>query len=266
MAFGRIALTGAAGRLGSALRPALAAMCDELVLIDQRAPADPTARERVHLLSLEDREALAGALRGCEAIVHFAGHPREAGWDVLLPANVTGVIHLWEGAQEAGVGRIVYASSNHAIGFYPRSQGIGEKVHPMPDSRYGLTKVFMEGLAQLYACKAGLKGFGLRIGHCSPEPTDARMLSTWIHPDDLAQLVRIGLEAEYEHEIVYGVSANSRAWWPNLRARALGYRPQHSADAFAAALEHRRSADPVAERYQGGSFASDGLAHARAGG
>ena len=129
---------------------------------------------------------------------------------------------------------------------------------PRPDGRYGATKVFMEAVAQLYADKHGLRAFGMRIGYTGPEPLDARMLSHWLHPQDLAQLIEVGLTADYQHEIVYGVSDNSATWYNNRRAEELGYRPRHSADVFAAELAGKVTQDPVAERYQGGSFAADG--------
>lgn len=257
-----IVLTGAAGRLGSALRPQLASMCKELRLIDNVVINAAGPNEIAFKVDLNDAEALAAALKGCNAVVHFAGYPREADWNTLLAANITGVIRLWEGAFAAGASRIIYASSNHAVGLYDRQQRLTEDVPPRPDSRYGVTKVFMESLAALYAVKHGLRGFGIRIGHSAPEPSDARMLSHWIHPEDLGALVRVGLEAEYECEIVYGASANTRSWWINQRAYDLGYKPAHSADTFESLLHAKRSADPVAEHFQGGSFAADGFTHA----
>jgi uronate dehydrogenase len=251
-----VLLTGAAGRLGQALRPLLASRCEALRLADRQPLQADRANETTFLLDLNDPAGLREAMAGCSAVVHLAGYPREAGWDVLLPANIQGVINLWEAAHATGVDRIVHASSNHAVGFYPRQQMLDETVPPKPDSRYGVTKVFMEGLAELYACKHGLRGFGIRIGHCAAEPSDARMLSHWIHPEDLAALISVGLDADYECEIVYGASANSRTWWDNRRAHALGYRPQHSADAFEAALLSCTSGQPVAEYFQGGSFAA----------
>jgi uronate dehydrogenase len=251
-----IVLTGAAGRLGRQLRPSLAAACEELRLIDQ-APIDIShAGEVAFQMDLADTAQLASAMQGASAVVHFAGYPREAGWDVLLPANIVGAINLWEAARLAGVERIVYASSNHAVGMYPRSTRLTNQALPNPDSRYGLTKVFMESLAAMYWHKHGVRGFGIRIGHCAPEPTDARMLSHWVHPEDLASLVRLGLEAEYENEWVYGVSANSRSWWNDVRAVELGYRPRHSADRYIAALEDKVSDSRIAEHFQGGSFAA----------
>lgn len=255
---GRVLLTGAAGRLGRAIRPYLAPQCEELRLTD-RQPFEACHRnESVVVCNLQDTSALPHLLEGIDAVVHFAGHPREADWSTLIAANIAVSAHLWENAARAGVQRIVYASSNHAVGLYARSERIDAQVLPRPDSRYGVSKVFMESVASLYAAKRGLKAFGLRIGHCAPQPSDARMLSHWIHPEDLAELIRVGLVASYECEVVYGVSDNSRSWWDNARARALGYRPRHTADGFIAALDPVRSDDPVAEHYQGGSFASEG--------
>ena len=258
-----IALTGAAGRIGCAIRPYLLPLCSELRLLDVAATQVQDPRETAVQVDLADRDALHHALKGCDAFVHFAGYPREAGWDTLLAANVVGVVNLWEAAHAAGVRRIVYASSNHAVGLYPRSQKIDGSAPPLPDSRYGVSKVFMEALAAMYAIKHGVRGFGLRIGHCSAAPADARALSHWIHPQDLAQLVEVGLTADYVHEIVYGASANTRSWWSDERARALGYQPRHSADPFIAALQATQSGDPIAEHFQGGSFAAAGFDNER---
>ncbi|GJG95115.1 NAD(P)-dependent oxidoreductase [Cupriavidus pauculus] len=252
-----VALTGAAGRLAQHVRPLLAQVASEVRLCDQRAVTPQHPNETAWQCSLEDAGALGRLLDGVDVVVHFAGYPREAQWDVILPANVAGVANLWEAAREAGVRRIVYASSNHAVGMYPRSAIVGSNDAPRPDSRYGVSKVFMEAVASLYAQKLGVKAFGMRIGHCSEAPTDARMLSHWISPRDLAQLVHVGMTAEIDEAIVYGASRNSMTWWDNSRAYALGYAPQDSADAHAEALRGKTSSDPVAEFYQGGSFAAE---------
>jgi uronate dehydrogenase len=252
-------MTGAAGRIAREVRDRIADDCTELRLVDRRPFAAVHATESAHIADLADASAIAPLARGVDTIIHLAGYPREADWDTLIPANVQSVVNLWEAARVAGVDRVLYASSNHAVGFYARDQRIDDKVPTRPDSRYGVTKVFMEAVASLYAEKYGVRGFGMRIGYCSIQPTEARMLSHWVHPEDLAALVMTGLTARYDNEIVYGVSANSRSWWDNSRAEALGYRPAHSADRFIDALRDAVSSDPVAEHYQGGAFAADGF-------
>lgn len=254
----RILVTGAAGKLACSVRPRLAALCDELRLTDI-APFEASGpNQTVHVADLADGRTVPALVQGVNAIVHFASYPREADWSVLLDANLRTAINLWEAAVAAGVDRIVYASSHHAVGYYPRSVRIDARVPSRPDGRYGLAKVFMEALAQMHADKHGLRAFGMRLGYCGPEPLDQRMLSHWLHPDDLAQLVELGLTAEYLHEVVYGISANTATWYDNSRAEALGYRPRHSADAFTERLAAKVTDNPVAEQYQGGSFAADG--------
>ncbi|WP_354675077.1 NAD-dependent epimerase/dehydratase family protein [Cupriavidus alkaliphilus] len=251
-----VVLTGAAGRLAQHVRPMLAAACREVRLCDVRPVTPQVVNERAFQCALDDAGELSALLAGADMVVHFAGYPREAAWDVILPANVASVANLWEAARAAGVQRIIYASSNHAMGLYPRATTVGSDDLPRPDSRYGVSKVFMEAVAGLYAQKFGLKGFGMRIGHCSPEPLDARMLAHWISPRDLAQLVRVGMDADYDEAIVYGASDNAASWWDNARAHALGYRPQDSADRYREALKHKVSDDPLAEHFQGGDFAA----------
>jgi uronate dehydrogenase len=249
-----ILVTGAGGKVARSVRAHLSTLCSELRLTDIVPLEATAAHQTLHVADLADATTLPALVKG----VDVAGYPREADWSVLFDANIRTVINLWEAATAAGVPRIVYASSNHAVGYYARTDSIDHHAPPRPDSRYGVSKVFMEALASLYADKHGLRGFGVRIGYCGPEPLDARMLSHWVHPEDLAQLIEVGLQADYHHEIVYGVSANSASWYDNHRAEALGYRPRHSADRFAAALAAIRSDSPVAERYQGGSFAAAG--------
>lgn len=260
MTYKCILFTGANGKVAKQVRPHLAGICDELRLVDINRPEPILGNETVHVADLNDANALERLLTGVDAIIHFAGYPREASWPVLMEANILAVARLWEAAVAAGVKRILYASSNHATGYYPRSEKIGHQALPRPDSRYGVTKVFMEALASMHADKSGLRAMGIRIGYCGDEPKDARMLSHWVHPEDLASLVKVGLAAEYHNEIVYGVSANSATWYDNERAAMLGYLPRHSADRFTGALAAVRTDNVIAEMYQGGDFAADGHA------
>jgi uronate dehydrogenase len=176
---------------------------------------------------------------------------------VILQSNIIGVYNVFEAARRAGVQRIVMATSNHAVGFYPRAQTIDHRVVPRPDSRYGLSKAFSEALASLYADKHGIGFLCVRIGNFGTRPIDKRRLSIWISPRDLTQLVRIGLEyPELRYEIVYGVSNNRRSWYDNSNACRLGYKPQDDSEPYAEAVlaAEPPGADPIAERYQGGTL------------
>jgi uronate dehydrogenase len=146
------------------------------------------------------------------------------------------------------------------MGFYLRRRRVGTAALVRPDSRYGVSKAFGEAMAALYADKHGLRVLCIRIGNVDDRPVDKRRLAIWLHPEDLAQLVRIGLEHPALHyEVVYGASDNERSWWDNEAAFRLGYRPRWRAEDYrdeALAAERERPPDPVGEIMQGGPFAS----------
>jgi uronate dehydrogenase len=266
-----ILITGAAGRIGSMLRRALTddatlaahyGQQASLLVTDMIDPGPSTGRDSVVAGDLADATFVDTlfADRHIVAIIHLAGHAREAGWDVLLDANIRSSINIWEAARKHAVDRVLFASSNHAVGFYPRNWTIDHRVTQRPDTRYGLTKVFGEELGFLYAYKFGIRAFSMRIGTFTPEPTSHRGLSSWVSRRDMAALVRIGLTADYTCETVYGVSNNARSFWDNSAAERLGYRPQDRSEDFAHLFpEPSRAGGDPGEHFQGGPFVTDEL-------
>lgn len=233
-----VLLTGAAGGLGSLMRGLLPAYGYELRLLDMR-PVD--GEPDAITADLTDTEALRKAVRGVDAVIHLAGISLESSFDKILRANIEGTYNLYEAAREAGVPRIVFASSNHAVGFTPRPVGddplIRVDTPRRPDTFYGLSKSFGEDLAQLYWDKHGIETVSVRIGSCFLEPTSVRMLSVWMSPGDGARLFHAALTAPaVGHAVVYGSSANTRLWWDLSSARALGYEPQDDSEQYAEKL------------------------------
>src|SRR5207247_7212556 len=150
--------------------------------------------------------------KGVDAIVHLGGYSVEGPWEAIHKANIAGCYNIFEAARRNGVKRILFATSNHAVGFYPRTQKIDHRVYIKPDSRYGVSKVFGEALGSLYADKYGMEVFLMRIGNVNPKPLDKRRLSIWFSPRDLAQLVSIAIDHPDIHfELVSGVSGNQHS-------------------------------------------------------
>ncbi len=260
--FSRLLLTGAAGGLGQALRPRLKAYCDVLRLSDIADLGSAAPGEELMPVALEDKAAVDTLLQGVDAVVHLGGVSTEHSFEDILPANISGTYHVYEGARRHGARRILFASSNHVTGFYKQSETIDNTVPLRPDSYYGLSKAFGENLAQFYWDRYGIETVSLRIGSSFPEPRDRRMLASWMSYDDLERLVMAALTAPVVgHSIIYGISNNSTAWYDNSKARHIGYRPQDSSDAFRAAVEARQPridiTDPAAI-YQGGGFVKQG--------
>lgn len=253
-----VALTGGAGTVGRALRRVLAPRLSTVRIIDLAEPADLAANESWHRTDVADLGGLVEAFRGVDAVIHLAGYPNDRAMADMLRVNVLGSSNVYEAARQAGVGRVVLGSSNHAVGFYPRDQVIGPDVPMRPDGLYGLTKCWGELVAGLYYDKAGIRSLVIRIGNALPQPTNPRSLKIWISPRDLAQLVMIGLtHPDIDCTTVYGVSAGGGEWWDNSAATVLGYRPLDRIADFAppeAFVEQPTPLPEIANFFQGGAF------------
>ena len=256
----RILITGAAGQIGKALRSGLHGRYRLLRLLDIAPLGAATEGEEVVVADIRDMAAMQKATAGIDCVVHLAGQATEAEWEKVLPLNIEACYNVFEAARRRGVARVVFASSNHAVGFYPRHTPIGVDATVRPDSRYGVSKAFGEALGALYADKYGLRVLCLRIGNVGDRPLDKRRLSIWIKPEDLAQLCRIGLEhPDLRYEIFYAASFSERSWWDNSAAYAFGYRPTGRAEDYreeAMAAQAKLPDDPIGDFYQGGSFCS----------
>jgi uronate dehydrogenase len=256
----RILLTGAGGGIGARLRTLLPPHYPNLRLSDLTPPQDLRPGEVFVAADLADLAQVERVVDGVEGIIHMGGFSVEGPWETILQSNIVGACNLFEAARRKGVKRVVFASSNHVVGFYPRDQRIGVDVTALPDTRYGVSKAFGESLGAFYAYKFGIEVLCLRIGNVSDQPSNLRLASIWLKPEDLVQLIRIGLEhPDIRYEIFYGVSANTCGWWDNGIAYRYGYKPSGDSESLLEAAREgqaRLAADPVGDYYQGGHFAS----------
>ncbi len=255
----RVLITGAAGTIGAALREHLG---DRYELVSMtRTPREFSS----HVADIADGvEAILPAFAGADAVVHLAASPAvETPWEQILPNNLVGTYHVFEAARRAGVERVVFASSNHAIGMYeveaaPELYRLDDPrvfdhtVEVRPDSLYGVSKVYGEAMGRYYMERHGLRVFCLRIGSVrdaddptapevlaanpslldlTPDQRRQRMRATWLSRRDMAELVRACVDSpDVRWAVVYGVSDNPRQFWDIAHARELlGYAPQDRA-------------------------------------
>ncbi|MGH3191258.1 MAG: NAD-dependent epimerase/dehydratase family protein [Streptosporangiaceae bacterium] len=255
-----IVITGAAGLVGSMLRPRLARPDRTLRLLDV-APLAAGPGEEAIGASVTDMDAMTAACRGADAVIHLAGVPGEAPWPRIRELNINGGYVTFEAARRAGTPRVIFASSNHAVGFTPRADfPVPDYAFPAPDTYYGVSKAAVEALAAMYHYRHGMDAICVRILSCFPRPQNVRMLSTWLSPDDTGRLFEACLTVPAPgFRVIFGVSANTRGGWVCLaEAEALGYHPQDDAEAYAAEIiaadgEPDPATDPVL-RYLGGEF------------
>jgi uronate dehydrogenase len=223
-------MTGGSGHIASQLRAFLGPEVEHVRLIDLRPPKALASNESFFAADLADADAMAAALMDMDGVIHLGGIAREAAIGDILHSNVLGTYNLYQAARENGVGRVVFASSNHATGFYPRTDTITPLDPARPDSRYGLSKCWGELVAGLYYDTTGVRTLSIRIGNAAPYPNSERSAAIWISARDLWQLVKIGLtHPDIAATVVYGMSRTDASWWRDEVAERLGYRPQDKA-------------------------------------
>jgi uronate dehydrogenase len=259
----RILVTGAAGSIGSVMCTGLLDRGREVLGVDVMTEPPGFVGEWF-TADCSDPDAVSAVFASAgrvDAVVHLAGNPGEAS----LPEELTSHVHTTAALLEAMVAhevrRIAYASSNHAVGYTPRTTLpgglLGVDVPPRPDTFYGAAKVAAEALLRLYVDRCGIEAVAMRIGAFGPQPESARDLAIWLSHDDAVRMVEAAVTAaDPGFAVLYGVSANTRGWWDLGPGRALGFEPQDDAEAFASGIEPQPG-DEAEAAYVGGEFVSD---------
>ncbi|WP_328996678.1 NAD(P)-dependent oxidoreductase [Kribbella sp. NBC_01245] len=234
-----VLITGAAGLIGTILRERLDRPLRLLDVVEPPAAAPGESVEILPATSVTHLPALRFACEGVDAVIHLGGIPLEDRWEKILAVNIDGTRAVLEAARQAGVPRVILASSNHAVGFERRSQappeGLPADVPPKPDTYYGMSKAAMEALGSLYHSRYGMDVVCLRIGSCREQPFAASELPIWLSPDDMGRLAVAALDTPAPgFRIVWGVSRNTARWWSLAEGEAIGYHPADDSAAFAA--------------------------------
>jgi uronate dehydrogenase len=253
----RVLVTGSSGRIGSVLSPALAQE-HEVRGLDVVEPGYAFPGERL-IGDCADPAVAMRAVEGVDAVVHLAGNPNETDLPQALHGHVLATTALLEAMVAHGARRMVFASSNHAVGRTPRMSMLTTDVRPRPDTFYGVGKVAGEAVLSLYADRHGISAVAIRIGSFRKRPGTRRELATWLSHDDGVRLFSAALSAPLDgFAVVYGVSANRDNWWDLAPARALGYDPQDDAAAYETDIP-QRIGDDAESAFVGGPFVDPGF-------
>jgi uronate dehydrogenase len=258
----RILITGAAGQLGTLLRASLRGKAGILRLSDIAALGSCNDGEELCPCDLADARAVNEIMQGVDQVIHLGASLNVDDWGQTLQVNIAGTYNVFDAARRAGVKRVIYASSHHAIGMYPTHERLDDRVPLRPDSLYGLSKCFGENTARYFWDKYGLEAVCLRIGSTRPKPSEPRELSTWLSEPDFDALVRACLDApSVAFSIVYGVSDNADSWWSNANAAHLNYAPKDKAERYRDEIQGLVASgkSPPVYAFQGGKRADYGL-------
>lgn len=232
-----VLITGAGGRIGSALVSHLDTLGSERYCL--RLAELNAVGGRAITLDVTDLSACRKACEAVDTVIHLAGVASpDAPFEALLPVNVNGTYNIFRAAADAGVRRVVYASSAQAVEGYPLDVQVRTDMPVRPKNLYGVSKAFGEALASYFAYQEGLEAIAVRIGAFENahdwEQMSGRDLSAWANPDDICALLAACIVADLGEErfvIAHGISDNrfKRLDLTDTRAR-LGYAPK--ADAF----------------------------------
>jgi uronate dehydrogenase len=258
-----VLLTGASGALGRVLAKGLAAAGWTLRLTDIVPFPDPLPTGASFTRAdLADGVAILQLAEGCGTILHFGGVSVERPFSEVFQPNFLGLYHVYEAARRERA-RVVFASSNHTIGFYERDVRLDQDCQFRPDGYYGVSKAYGELMGRMYWDKHGVENVNLRIGGSRPKVDDARTLAIYLSYADLLRLViRATLAPRVGTLVIWGASNNSRGFWGRDGRDVIGWAPADSADPFIPEQAANVSGNPVEERYQGGRYCTIGYSRA----
>jgi nucleoside-diphosphate-sugar epimerase len=236
----RVLITGAAGRIGSSMAEQLKDRYGLRLACYPTAPEQPVVAD-VLVADISVYDEIAPAMQGIDAVIHLAGEPStRASWEVVRERNIEATYNVLESARQAGVKRVIFASTNHVMGMYDRDRQwpIYPSQPVRPDSLYGVSKAFGEALGRHYYDQYGLSVICFRIGWFLTEPRDEIGRWMWLSPRDCAQLMWRAIESDVGFGIFYAISGNGgRHWDISETIERLGYRPQDDAEDHAERLD-----------------------------
>lgn len=229
----RVLVTGASGRIGSMLIPALAQVGHEVTALDRTAPAIPVDNVRHVIGDITDSALMANLSAGQDALVHLAAHPTALDWtDIYLP-NIIGAATVIEAAAAARVARLIVASSIHIAGHTPADARFDPTLPIRPDSPYGVSKAFAEATLRYAHERYGCAAFALRIGTCRARPLTTRERTTWLAPADFNRLVEACLRhVDGGYHMLWGFSNNRTLDIDRTAWDAIGYAPVEDAENY----------------------------------
>lgn len=255
--------TFAAGTIGSMLRHSLAQPDRHLRLLDVTAQSELRTGESAELIvgSFLDPNTMRDACHDVNVVIHLGGLSTGGySWQEYLSVNINGTFVVFEAARRAGVPRVIYASSHHAVGFQPNNTSVTvpDYYYPRPDSFYDVSKVASESLCSLFHDRRGIDAICLRIGSYRTRPTDARSLWNWLSPGDGGRLFEAAISTPHPgFRVVWGVSANSRGIMSLDEGNAIGYFPLDDAEVYASDVAASDGADdPGVRDFIGGPYAA----------
>ena len=239
-----VLITGGNGKMGRCIAEGLR----EAGYNVRSTSRTPNPELGVEALNIRDREACLKIMEGVDTVIHMAYHIRSDQFlEEQVQTNMIGTWNVYEAAAKAGVKRIIFGSSNHAVGFYKRGDELREDIMQRPDSPYGLSKAFSELCGRYLSDRCGISVINVRIGTFPHDdvglPNSIRNTRTWLSNRDCKQLFLRCVEADESIKFLtlYGISNNANRDFDISRlGELIGYYPEDDGSLH---MEYARSAN-----------------------
>ena len=234
----RILITGAAGKVGSALRRYLRDRYDFRLLFHRNVP-EVEKGDEVVVADLANFECMVEAGDGVDAIVHLGiavagrGAPRTLYNQMIFDTNLKGTYNIFESARINKVPKVVFASTNHVTGFYEKESVISSPdLLVRPDSMYGVSKACGEAMGRYYFDQYGIACYCIRIANF-PNTDEVNSeyepgMNRWLSSRDMAELTACCLQDPVaQFAIIYGASLGGESKWDlSSGTRLVGWEPR----------------------------------------
>ena len=232
----RILVTGASGRVGRHVVDALVDHC-EVTALDLAPPVQDVRFIEGNVLDLETVRA---SMRGQDAVIHLAavdiGVPAEP--ETYFGVNVMGTWNTVQAAREAGIRKVVLASSISATGigemrpdFPPESLPVDETHAMKPAHAYGVGKLVVEDIARGFALHGDMSIICLRpvavvvesnLRRTVDRAADPghRWLAAWISGEDTGRAFAAALDHDTAFDAMFVAADDSASEVPTLERLA----------------------------------------------
>lgn len=232
-------ITGITGNIGRLLAEGLS---KRWTVRGNSRRGTPVPGAQVSKGDVADASFIQRELEGVDTVIHLAADPSpRASWESVLKNNIDGTYKVYEAARQAGVKRIIFASTNHTTGI------LTEKVVDMdtsvpfrPDSYYGVSKALGEVLGRYYSDRYGMSVLNFRIGWIVPTRDEKEIVDIfksrkdayplmWLSPSDCLHAHEKGIEApeSLRFGTYYIMSNNKDMLWDMSNAKEeIGYEPK----------------------------------------
>ena len=259
----KVLVTGASGQVGYLVYSRLLSKPDQFDVygVDRKQEASGRVPgswdlnlppDKFSVIDLSDFDAVAEAVSDMDVVAHLGADPEGREWDSVLNNNIVGTYNVFEASRQAGVKRVVGASSimvseghrerepyrammERRFDDIPETfDTVSPAIPAEPRGIYAASKVWLESLARVYSNRHDMSCLCVRIGQVERDrPRPPQGADIYVSQRDITQIWEKAIVApnDLRFGIFYGMSNNDYRWIDINAARdTIGFAPEDRAE------------------------------------